>query len=63
MKVIQDVLGHADIGTTMNIYADATKELKQQEFAAFSEYLDRQVHTEAQSADEKKSMIVSVQRG
>lgn len=25
MKVIQDVLGHADITTTMNIYTEATK--------------------------------------
>lgn len=27
-KIIQDVLGHVDIGTMMNIYADAVKELK-----------------------------------
>ena len=33
IKVIQDVLGHADVSTTLNIYADATKELKQREFA------------------------------
>ena len=33
IKVIQDVLGHADISTTLNIYADATKELKKSEFA------------------------------
>lgn len=24
VKIIQDVLGHSDISTTMNIYADAT---------------------------------------
>ena len=29
MKVIQDILGHSDISTTMNIYADVTKELKE----------------------------------
>lgn len=34
IKVIQDVLGHADISTTLNIYADATKELKEAEFSA-----------------------------
>lgn len=32
IKVIQDTLGHADISTTLNIYADVTKELKKKEF-------------------------------
>lgn len=32
MKVVQDVLGHADFSTTMDIYTDVTKELKQREF-------------------------------
>ena len=32
IKVIQDALGHSDISTTMNIYADVTKELKKSEF-------------------------------
>ena len=32
IKVIQNALGHSDISTTMNIYADATKELKKSEF-------------------------------
>ena len=39
VKVIQDVLGHSDISTTMNIYADATKEMKDKEFTTFEEYL------------------------
>ncbi len=39
IKVIQDVLGHADISTTMNIYADVTKDAKQKEFSTFSGYL------------------------
>lgn len=39
IKVIQDTLGHADIKTTMNIYADATKELKDSEFYKFNDYL------------------------
>lgn len=39
MKVIQDVLGHADISTTMNIYTDATKELKERELSSYSKYL------------------------
>lgn len=34
IKVIQDVLGHADVSTTLNIYADATKELKKAEFVS-----------------------------
>ncbi len=32
IKVIQDVLGHADVGTTLNVYADVTKDLKMREF-------------------------------
>ena len=32
IKVIQDVLGHADFDTTMNVYTDATKDFKLQEF-------------------------------
>jgi len=31
-KVIQDALGHSDISTTLNIYADVTKEMKAEEF-------------------------------
>ena len=36
IKVIQDVLGHSDFSTTMNIYADVTKDLKRQEFEGFN---------------------------
>ena len=35
IKVIQDTLGHSDVSTTLNIYADATKELKKSEFNNF----------------------------
>lgn len=38
VKVIQDTLGHADISTTLNIYADVTKELKKDEFAGLDSY-------------------------
>ena len=38
VKVIQDTLGHADIATTLNIYADVTKELKQTEFIGLDEF-------------------------
>ena len=39
MKGIQDVLGHADITTTMNIYTEATKNLKKNEIDKFAEFL------------------------
>ena len=42
VKVIQDALGHADVSTTLNIYADATRELKQAEFANLEAYLSGQ---------------------
>ena len=31
IKLMQDILGHQDISTTMNIYADVTKELRKKE--------------------------------
>lgn len=34
IKVIQDIMGHADIGTTMNIYAEATEQKKKESFAS-----------------------------
>ncbi len=30
MKVIQEIMGHADISTTMNVYSEATKEKKKE---------------------------------
>lgn len=36
LKVIQDILGHVDVSTTMNIYVDVMKETKKKEIAAFS---------------------------
>lgn len=38
VKVIQDTLGHRDITTTMNIYADVTKELKKSEFEGLDSF-------------------------
>lgn len=38
VKVIQDALGHQDISTTLNIYADVTKDLKKEEFAGLDKY-------------------------
>ena len=39
VKVIQDALGHADVSTTLNIYADVTKELQRSEFESFGAYM------------------------
>ena len=38
IKVIQDVLGHKDISTTMDIYTDVTKDLKRREFNSLTDY-------------------------
>ena len=35
-------LGHSDISTTLNIYADVTKELKKAEFANLDEFFKGQ---------------------
>lgn len=43
LKVIQETLGHSDIATTMNIYADATEELKSNEFDKFEAYLKSRI--------------------
>ena len=44
IKVIQDVLGHADISTTMDIYCDVTNELKKKEFTSLGEFFkDKQI--------------------
>lgn len=41
VKVIQDALGHQDISTTLNIYADVTKELKKEQFAGLEVYFKK----------------------
>lgn len=41
LKVIQDTLGHKDFSTTMDIYTDVTKELKQREFDDLQEKMNR----------------------
>ena len=38
IKAMQDILGHADVKTTLGIYADATKDLKSKEMIGFEEY-------------------------
>lgn len=47
VKVIQDTLGHADISTTLNIYADVTKELKKDEFQGLDSYFSAKSRNEA----------------
>ena len=41
LKVMQEILGHADAETTMDIYAEATKELKKSELNSFAEFFKR----------------------
>lgn len=41
LKVMQEILGHADAGITMDIYAEATKELKKSELDSFAEFFRR----------------------
>lgn len=40
LKVAQDVLGHTDIRTTMNIYVYATNDLKNREMQKFETLMD-----------------------
>lgn len=42
VKAMQDILGHADAETTLQIYADATKDLKKAELINFEEYFNAQ---------------------
>lgn len=41
IKVIQSVLGHADISTTLDIYADVTKDLKKSEMQTFEDFMNK----------------------
>jgi len=47
IKVMQDTLGHADISTTLNIYADVTKELKKDEFIGLDSYFTAKSRNQA----------------
>lgn len=42
IKAMQDILGHADAETTMQIYAEATKDLKKSELINFDDYFAKQ---------------------
>ena len=41
IKVIQSVLGHVDISTTMDIYVDVMSETKKRELAQFDDYMQQ----------------------
>ena len=60
---MQDTLGHADISTTLNIYADVTKELKKEEFegldAFFKGALTSNDTSKAMEKGKKKSRKIS----
>lgn len=40
MKVVQNIMGHSDISTTMDIYTDVTKEFKENSFKELNEFYD-----------------------
>jgi site-specific recombinase XerD len=42
IKAMQEILGHADAETTLQIYADATKDLKKAEMINFDDYFKAQ---------------------
>lgn len=50
IKAMQDILGHADAETTMDIYAEATKDLKKSELINFEEYFARQKKSQARKS-------------
>jgi integrase len=41
IKAMQEILGHADAETTMDIYAEATKDLKRSEMINFEDYFKK----------------------
>lgn len=47
IKAMQEILGHADAETTMDIYAEATKDLKKAELINFDEYFAKQKKTQS----------------
>lgn len=40
VKVLQEVLGHKDISTTLNIYTDVTKDTKKKEVSTLGNYFE-----------------------
>ena len=50
IKAMQDILGHADAETTMDIYAEATKDLKRAELINFDDFFKAQTAAQTGSA-------------
>ena len=44
VKVLQEILGHKDISTTLNIYTDVTKDTKKREISALGDYFEKNVN-------------------
>ena len=53
IKEVQNVLGHADFSTTMDIYTDVTKELKKREFDDLGENMKKQKRNKNGETDEE----------
>lgn len=41
IKVIQEALGHSDIETTLNVYADVTRDMKRDQFEKFNDFMKK----------------------
>ena len=41
VKVVQETMGHADIATTLGIYADVTKEFRKEQFAGLEAFISK----------------------
>jgi integrase len=48
---MQDILGHADAETTLQIYTVATKELKKSEMINFEDYFKKQKKKQQKDTD------------
>lgn len=59
-KAVQALLGHADIGITMNVYTDATGGFIQQELGKFENYLDLSGENKR---DESDDLVIPVVYG
>lgn len=54
IKVIQELCGHSSSDVTLDIYATATKELKQREFGNFEERMKQQLEWEKEFVMKQK---------
>ena len=60
IKAMQDILGHADAETTMNIYADATSDLKNREMGNFEQFFsDMQAEQEETPGKESYDQLTT----